>query len=114
MDATNTKFQDGIFDIVLISLVLHEISDELAKKMINEAKRVLKKSGKIIVVEWEKPKSVFQKMMFFPIMAMEPKGFKCFLNLNMKDYFEQYGLDIVDIRHCDYTKVIVSRPFEKR
>ena len=113
MDATNTKFQNETFDIVLISLVLHEISDELAKKMITEAKRVLKKNGKIIVVEWEKPKSVFQKMMFFPIMVMEPKGFKRFLNLNMKDYFNRYGLNMIDIRHCDYTKVIVLQLFNK-
>ncbi len=106
MDATDTSFENEAFDIVLISLVLHEISRNLAEKMIKEAKRVLKKNGRIIVVEWEKPRGTFQRIMFYPIQKMEPKGFEKFLNLDMNGFFKTCGLQIVHTRHCNYTKVI--------
>jgi len=109
MDATKTKFKDETFDIVLISLVLHEISCKLAEQMLLEARRVLKRDGKIIVVEWEEPKNLIKKLMFFPIRKMEPKGFVEFLKLDLKEYFEHNGLFIEEIKHCDYSKVIKLR-----
>lgn len=42
MDATDMKFKDRCFDMVSIALVLHEADEELAGKLILEAKRVLK------------------------------------------------------------------------
>ena len=51
MDATRLKFKDDCFDKILISLVLHELDEELAGKMLREAKRVLKAEGEIIVTE---------------------------------------------------------------
>lgn len=45
MDATQLGFQDKNFDKVLISLVLHEMEEEFAEKLILEAKRVLKDEG---------------------------------------------------------------------
>ena len=56
MDATDLKFNSNYFDKVLISLVLHEVDEELAKKIIMEANRVLKDSGEIIITEWEPSK----------------------------------------------------------
>jgi len=109
MDATKTKFKDETFDIILISLVLHETDAKLAEQILLEAGRVLKKDGKVIVVEWEEPKKLIKKLMFFPIRKMEPKGFEKFLKLDLKDYFEQNGLYIEEIKHCDYSKVIKLR-----
>jgi demethylmenaquinone methyltransferase/2-methoxy-6-polyprenyl-1,4-benzoquinol methylase len=40
MDATNMNFDDNYFDIVLISLVLHEVDDKIRYKIMKEAKRV--------------------------------------------------------------------------
>lgn len=42
-DATNLPFEDSIFDVVVISLVLHEIENEKRDKVISEMKRVAKK-----------------------------------------------------------------------
>lgn len=106
MDATKIKFKDKTFDVVLISLVLHEIDEELAKQMLIEAKRVLKAGGNIIVVEWEQPQKIIKKIMFLLIRLLEPKGFSGFLKLDMKQYFNQYGLYIENEKHCDYSKVI--------
>ena len=87
MDATDLKFKDEYFDIVIISLVLHEISPNIAEKIILESKRVLKPEGKIIVMEWELPKMKWQKLLFMPIHLLEPKPYKSFIRLDMKQYF---------------------------
>lgn len=112
MDATKMKFKDHTFNVILISLVLHEISEELADKILQEAKRVLKPGGKLLVIEWEKPQNPqnpCKKLLFYFIWKLEPKGFEDFLRLDMKDYFHRFGLQLYDIKHCDYTKVIDIR-----
>ena len=40
MDATHLKFKQETFDKILLSLVLHELDEELAVKIFVEAKRV--------------------------------------------------------------------------
>ncbi|BCN30749.1 class I SAM-dependent methyltransferase [Anaeromicropila herbilytica] len=106
MDATETKFKDNTFDVILISLVLHEISEELAEKILLEAKRILKPDGKLLIIEWEEPQSLLNKTLFFPIRKLEPKGFEQFLKLDMKSYFERFGFKISRMNHADYTKVL--------
>jgi demethylmenaquinone methyltransferase/2-methoxy-6-polyprenyl-1,4-benzoquinol methylase len=106
MDASDTSFQDNTFDVIIMSLVLHEIPNELARKIIIEAKRILKPEGKLLVMDWEEPQSFFKKILFYPLRKLEPKGFEQFLQIDMKSYFEQFDLKISEIRHCDYTKVL--------
>jgi ubiquinone/menaquinone biosynthesis C-methylase UbiE len=51
-DATNLKFQDCMFDTVVIVRVLINMSSrELQSKAVNEAHRVLKESGHLILIE---------------------------------------------------------------
>ena len=106
MDATNLKYKDGTFDKILISLVLHEVDEELAARLIKEAKRVLKPDGEIIVTEWERTKDPFKKILFFPIDILEPFPYKTFVKKNLRVYFEKYGLKTVEIKHCDYSRVL--------
>ena len=106
MDATSMNFENGYFDIVLISLVLHEVNDTIRYKMINEAKRVLKDNGRIIIIEWDRPKRVTQKFLFSVIKLLEPKGFKEFLELDINEYFKQYSLKVLSKKKCDYTRII--------
>ena len=48
MDATKLRFKDSCFDKILISLILHEMEEELTDQIIMEAMRVLKDDGKIL------------------------------------------------------------------
>lgn len=107
MDATSLRFRDKCFDKVLVSLILHEMEDELATKIISEAKRVLKDDGEIIITEWEPSRRLMRKIMFMPIDLLEPKPYKSFIKKNLSSYFMKYGLKINKYEHCDYTKVIV-------
>ena len=109
MDATALKFKSGCFDKILISLILHEMETDLAKKIMNEAVRVLKDNGEIIVTEWEPSDKVIRKILFAPIHYLEPKPYKSFVRKDLYEYFGQFGLEITSYEHCDYTKVVVLK-----
>lgn len=106
MDATNMNFENNYFDIVLISLVLHEVDNNIRHKIMKEARRVLKSRGKIIIVEWQKPEKLIQKTLFLIIKLLEPKGFNRFLQLDMIEYVKQYSLTALSEKKYDYTKII--------
>lgn len=109
MDATSTSFEDNSFDVVIISLVLHELSEKYAKKIITEAKRVVSSRGMIIVVEWELPKKILYKILYFPIKTLEPKGFEKFLMQDLTEYFLNYDLRVVKHLHGSYTQIFVLK-----
>lgn len=109
MDATALEFGASTFDTVLISLVLHELDEDLAGRLILEAKRVLKDDGKIIVTEWEKPESRGRRMLFAPIALLEPKSYRSFIKKDLYRYFASFGLRVDEYVHCDYSRVLVLR-----
>jgi demethylmenaquinone methyltransferase/2-methoxy-6-polyprenyl-1,4-benzoquinol methylase len=51
-DATNTSFENECFDIAVLNFILHETKPEIAEKITAEAKRIVKKSGKIIITDY--------------------------------------------------------------
>lgn len=106
MDATNMKFKDEYFDKVLLSLVLHETDEALAANMLCEVIRVLKPNGEIIITEWERSKELVKKIVFFPIEVLEPKLYKSFIVKDLYAYFADFGLEVVEEKHCDYSKVL--------
>ena len=109
MDATQLGFESYSFDKVLLSLILHELNEELAAKIIEEAKRVLKDNGEIINTEWEPSQQLSKKILFAPLHYLEPKSYRKFIKKDLYLYFEGYGLKIQQYQHCDYTKVVVLR-----
>lgn len=109
MDATKLKFKSKCFDKILLSLILHELDEELATKIINEAKRVLKNDGEIIITEWEPSKQPLKRLLFLPVQCLEPKTYGEFVKKDLESYFMKFGLKIESYKHCDYTKVITLR-----
>jgi len=59
MDANEMSFQDDYFDIVTISLGLHDMPQEIRISVLEEVKRVLKKDGKIYILEHDLPQNKF-------------------------------------------------------
>lgn len=107
MDATALEFKAASFDTVLISLVLHELDEDLAGRLILEAKRVLKDNGRIIVTEWEKPEKCLRRALFAPVVLLEPKPYRSFIKKDMYKFFAAFGLRVEEYVHCDYSRVMV-------
>jgi ubiquinone/menaquinone biosynthesis C-methylase UbiE len=51
-DATRTGFESGSFDVVIISLALHEKDRTAQKDILNEAHRLLRDDGLVIIVDF--------------------------------------------------------------
>lgn len=109
MDAADLRFRNESFDKILLSLVLHELDEALTGKILNEAKRILKPHGEIIITEWEPSRRLLQKLLFLPVHCLESKRYRDFIKKDLNRYFENYGLKIHRVKHCNYTKVIVLK-----
>lgn len=54
-DATALPFEDHVFDMASISLALHEIESSKRNAVISEMKRVVKKDGRLIFIDFKVP-----------------------------------------------------------
>ncbi len=54
-DAARLPFGENSFDFALISLALHEIEENLRDKIISEMKRVVKKDGFLLFIDFKSP-----------------------------------------------------------
>ena len=107
MDATNIDFNDQEFDIVTISLALHEMPKDILTKVLNEIHRVLKNSGSLYIIEWEPPShGIINKFLFFIIRVLEPSWFNEFLQTNWGTLLSHYNFSLQDIESCSFTKLI--------
>lgn len=105
MDGTSLTFSNNSFDYVILSLILHEVPEKTLTKLLEESKRVLKPSGRILIVEWEKPNSLLKKPLFKIIELIEPKGFDKFLNADKEALFSHYNLKTLSKKSCNYTAI---------
>lgn len=60
MDATRMNFEDGEFNIAMISFALHELDYELMMCILKEMSRVVKDSGTLYVIDYEREQSWFK------------------------------------------------------
>jgi len=51
-DATKTNFDDASFDVVIISFAIHEKDRNTQQALLNEAYRIIKKDGFMLVVDY--------------------------------------------------------------
>ena len=65
-NATNTGYSDNMFDLILCSTVLHEMPEQIRIEVLNEAKRILKNDGKILLIDFhprtKKFKGIYSKI----------------------------------------------------
>lgn len=51
-DASQMPYESGSFDLVLCMLVLHEMDDRTRLRVLDEMKRVVKRDGKILLIDF--------------------------------------------------------------
>ncbi len=117
-DATQTGIQKETFDYIIIGLVLHECTGELWKGILSEAHRLLKKDGRLIVLEWDKQSRVSRKIKFALLYGMEilanPNYFITFYTSDKKQFFLNYGFEMLKKHDCNYSAVMELMKMEKK
>jgi ubiquinone/menaquinone biosynthesis C-methylase UbiE len=91
-DAATLPFEDNIFDIASISLALHEIESSKRDAVISEMKRVVKKDGRLIFIDFKVP--FVSNTASYLIKAAEYLAGKN-NRASLKSYIEEGGLPIL-------------------
>jgi len=88
--ATELPFPDGYFDCASISLGLHEMERDERNRAVSEMKRVVKREGALIFIDFQVPSP--KNSISYLIRAVEflagRHNYRCF-----RDYLAQGGLD---------------------
>lgn len=111
-DATDTKLKGESFDDIVIGLVLHECAPDLRKGILTEAYRLLKPEGKLVVLEWERPDSLFRRIKYSPLYLGEMLGCRSFREFYLCDkrkFLREHGFEVKEWHHCNYSCVIVAQ-----
>jgi ubiquinone/menaquinone biosynthesis C-methylase UbiE len=88
-DATNLPFLEPVFDVAVISLVLHEIENKDRDKVISEMKRVVKKGERLIFVDFNCP--LPKSMISFSVKLVEFFAGRNHWH-NFKNYLKEGGI----------------------
>ncbi len=95
MDATEMKFEDDEFDIVTISLGLHDMPREVRDAVLKETKRVLKNDGRLFILEHDLPRNeLLSSISTYLINTFESKYYLEFIHTDLKDYLKSFGFKI--------------------
>ncbi len=108
-DAADTRLPDGGFDCAVLGLVLHECSPALRAALLREARRLLAPGGSLIVLEWERQKSLRRRIKFAPLYLGEilnSGDFRQFYESDKGGVLASHGFIAERTEHCNYTVVI--------
>lgn len=94
-DATNLPFKKGEFDAASISLGLHDMPYEVDIQVLKEIKRVTKKGGKILIVDYNEPRKHWVAKLAFPIINFyETKNWRPFIERGLDSILKDVELKI--------------------
>ena len=95
MDATEMKFEDDEFDIVTISLGLHDMPREVRDAVLKETKRVLKNDGQLFILEYDLPRNkLLRSISAYLINIFESKYYLEFIHTGLQDYLKSFDFKI--------------------
>ncbi len=87
-DATRTPFEDETFDIAIISFAIHEKDRETQERFLEEAYRIIKKSGLLLIVDYDYDEKTSKIVSGFITMIEKIAGkehyknYKCYIQNN--------------------------------
>lgn len=109
MDATKLDFSDGHFDIVMSSFALHEMDYQRIMQVLMEMNRVLKKNGKLFLVDFEKDKNPLIQFIFnIYTRVCYPPSVQEFFDSNWSKMLSQAGFQLDDMERYRVSKMICA------
>lgn len=95
MDASKMDFEDETFDVVTISLGLHDMPIEIRGLVLKEMKRVLKKDGKLYIFEHDMPDNNLLSILSIKLINIfESKYFLDFVQSDFEKYLNTFGFKV--------------------
>ena len=94
-DGTKLPFKDIEFDGASISLGLHDMPYEIGLAVLTEIKRVVKKGGQIMIVDYMEPKKHVVGRLTHPLIKLyETPHYGLFIQKGLERYLQQVNLKI--------------------
>jgi demethylmenaquinone methyltransferase/2-methoxy-6-polyprenyl-1,4-benzoquinol methylase len=63
-DASRTPFPDSVFDKVFVTHAIHEMPRRLRLEVLSEARRILRDSGRVVILELDRPGSFWLRLFY--------------------------------------------------
>lgn len=89
-------FPDGFFDVVLASVMLHHLPPEAKEAGLKSVRRVLKPSGRLVVVDLDRPANPLWWLLFWPLLAMPMTAGN--LRGEIPAFLQRSGFGAVEVR----------------
>ncbi len=94
-DGTDLPFKDNEFDGASISLGLHDMPYEIGIAVLSELKRVVKKNGPILIVDYMEPRKHVVSWLLHPLIKLyETPNYGHFVKKGLERYLRQVDLKI--------------------
>ena len=95
MDASKMRFEEESFDCVTISLGLHDMPLEIRSAVLKEVKRVLKKGGRLFILEYDLPENeIVGSISSRFINIYESKYYLDFVQSDFEYYLKSFGFKL--------------------
>jgi len=99
-DATCMPYEDARFDLVIAMLALHEMSPKIRPQVLLEIKRVLKKDGRILLIDFHNgPYQPFQGWVSKGIIIIAELAAGRHHFINYRNFMDEGGLDRLIYQH---------------
>jgi len=95
MDCTKMDFPDETFDIIVSSYGMHEMDYDLMLKILKEISRVLKKNGKLFILDYARETGIVKRALFMTFLKIfYPKRVISFLDYDWRQIMNIVGLQL--------------------
>lgn len=89
-------FEDGSFDVVLSSCMLHHLPAELKREGLREVCRMLKPGGRFVAVDIDRPANPLWWLVIWPLLMMPTAAIN--LRGEIPDYLRSAGFEPVQVK----------------
>jgi ubiquinone/menaquinone biosynthesis C-methylase UbiE len=109
MNAQTMEFEDGEFDIAMVSFGLHEMDYVLMMGVLSEISRVVKEEGTVFIVDYDRPNNFLIRPLFSLFLGLfEPKHMNDFLDYDWAEILRKTGLELGAVKRCRFSKLLES------
>jgi demethylmenaquinone methyltransferase / 2-methoxy-6-polyprenyl-1,4-benzoquinol methylase len=94
-NGTSLPFEDGQFEITVMSFALHCMTAEVRSKTVDEMIRVTQKGGQIAYIDYCKPKKMAGRILYSIIKRMETPLYRKFLETDFNQLVTSKGVALI-------------------